>query len=255
MSTTTVNGVTFVGASKPVKFSDMVAAFGAGYNKLSAMRNKKWYKSDFTRGTFAASGSFSLSNILGTGGNIPHVDRTAWPAAGNWFPSGSAPALPKFNTIIIAVYGGSGGGGGANGDNYYSGAHHINPGAAGGSGGTTSLTLPNSTTLSAGGGGGGNQGTNGADAASAGYGPIAGGAGYGNGGAGGTAGFTVDADTNYSLASTFYGAVLTPSAYGGAGSGGTGGLNFINGVLAGQAANGAGGTAGGFTIFIDNGLY
>lgn len=253
MSTTTVNGVTFVGASLPVKFSDMLSAFGT--RSLSAMRGKKWYKSNFTRGYFASSGAFSLSNILNTGGNIPHVDRTAWPANGKGYYSNQTIYLPAgFNTLLVQVYGAPGGGGGGN--SAYSGGIYNGVtivGGAGGAGGDVSF----GSYVSATGGGGGNNGGNGANGAnSLGVYGYPGGSGNGTGGYGGAASRSWSADSDTSL----FGAAVTGTV-GQAGGGGSGALGLswngygyvFNGV---NGANGNPGTGPGqIVVFVDYGLY
>lgn len=254
MGITTVNGVKYVNTTGPVSIKDIQASTGSNSWNLGSFRSSKWYKSDFTRGNHP-SGTIKFSDFRGKSGTIPHVDRTAWPAAGKFFASGSI-TLPRFNTLQIHVYAAGGGGGGYNGSNCI----QFNPngtcanavvvnGGAGGTGGTTSISIATGS-FSASGGTGGNQGTAGSrgtpqDAAGAG-----GGAGNGAGGMGGTDATPLyDADVNYTTASSLYATTFTPT-YGAAGAAGSGGSGNLTSGNAGSA-----GTAGGVTVFVDPGLY
>lgn len=257
MGTTVVNGVTFINTTGSVRWADIAATQGNSYSSLSQLRGRKWYKSNFTRGNFPSSGSFSLSAFRGTSGSLPRVDRTAWPAAGKFFFSGNITLPSGFNKISFRVYGAGGGGGGNNGADY-----QYNPvtqqfqwvtlnGGAGGTGGTTSIVTA-AGTYSATGGGGGNQGATGGNGspdpgAAADF--IAGGTGNGSGGKGGRNYTTaVDADVNFATASSMFSQSCTTS-YGspGAAGAGTGGTN------PGAAGNAGGG--GGITVMVDEGLY
>lgn len=261
MGTTVVNGVTFVNVSGPVRFADIAAAFGNDVNQASELRNRRWYKSDYTRGNFPSSGNLSLSQLRGTGGNVPRVDRNQYPANGIFYGSGPI-SIPKFNTLTIRVFAGGGGGGGGNAAHVggiFNGVPIV--GGAGTAGGTVSVTIAPGT-IAATGGGGGNNGANGANglptttAASA-----PGGAGNGNGGLGGFAEYTINADNDYATAVQLYDQSYTPS-YGapGSGAGGAGALGLVwNGVqylFSGvNGAAGGNGVPGGVSVIIDLGLY
>lgn len=260
MGTVVVNGVSFVDPSPTgtVRWADIAATTSNSYTSLSQLRGKKWYKSDFTRGTFPSSPTaISFSSFRGTSGSLPRVDRTAWPAAGKFFFTGNITLPSGFNKISFRVYGAGGGGGGNNGADY-----QYNPvtqqfqwvslnGGAGGTGGTTSIVTA-AGTYSATGGGGGNQGSTGANGspdpgAAADF--IPGGTGNGSGGKGGRNYTTaVDADINWASASAMFSQTCS-TTYGspGAAGAGTGGTN------PGAAGNAGGG--GGITVMIDEGLY
>lgn len=263
MGTSVVNGVTYVNASGPVRFADIAAAFGNDVNQASELRNRKWYKSDFSRGNFPGSGNLSLSSLRGTGGSLPRVNRADWPAVGRFFSSGNITLPPGFNKVSFRVYGAGGGGGGSNA------AHTGGPfngvpiaGGAGSTGGTTSVTA-GGTTYSATGGGGGSNGSTGANGTpdpGAATDFIAGGAGSGPGGKGGR-NFTtpIDADANYAAASALFGATCS-TTYGAGGSGGGPGLGLVwtgaqyvfSGV---NGTAGSAGGSGGISVMIDEGLY
>lgn len=261
MGTTVVNGVTYVNSSGSVRWADIAATQGGSYSSLSQLRGKKWYKSDFTRGTFPSSPTaISFSSFRGTSGSLPRVDRSIYPANGSFIQSGNI-TLPRFNTIMFTVYGGSGGGGGGNGAqciafNQYgqcTNAITVN-GGGGGSGGTTTL-YTNGGNFSANGGGGGNQGANGANGtqyagAQAGNDYLAGGTGNGNGGQSGSYRTpTINADVDYATAQAMWNQVCTV-AYGAAGAGGAGGSgNFSTGP------NGNAGMSGAIAMFVDTNLY
>lgn len=256
MGTSVVNGVTYVNSSGSVRFADIASAFGNDVNQMSELRSRKWYKSDFTRGNLPSSGNISLSSLRGLGGSIPRVNRSQYPAAGQFFQSGNI-SIPKFNTIMFTVYGGGGGGGGFNGqqcvqyNQYFQciSAITVN-GGAGGNGGTTTITY-GSNTASAAGGSGGNQGVAGASGTAWSAGDVQpGGSGNGNGGAGGsTRTATINADTNYASAVALWDTICSVS-YGAAGAGGNGG---VGNQATGTAGNN--GSAGAVSIFIDYGLY
>lgn len=259
MGTTVVNGVTYVNSSGSVRWADISATQGNSYSSLSQLRGKKWYKSDFTRGTFPSSPSaISFSSFRGTSGSLPRVDRSIYPANGSFIQSGNI-TLPRFNTIMFTVYGGSGGGGGGNGAQCIAfnqfgqctNAITVN-GGAGGSGGTTTL-YTNGGTFTSNGGGGGNQGANGANGtqyAGNNNDYLPGGTGNGNGGQSGSYRTpTINADVDYATAQAMWNQVCTV-AYGAAGAGGAGGSgNFSTGP------NGNAGMSGAIAMFVDANLY
>lgn len=254
MGTTVTNGVTFINTTGAVNWSDIATTQGNGYGSLSQLRGRKWYKSDFTRCVFPQTGDLSLSSFRGTSGSLPRVNRTAYPAVGKFYQSGSLP-IPKFNTLMFTVYGGGGGGGGYNGVNIINGIAYSVTGGAGGSGGTTTITI-NGVSYTSNGGGGGYNGANGANGTQydiADY--QSGGTGNGNGGRGGSfRTITINADTNYQLAQALWDTSLTPT-YGAAGGGGTGGTNAVNNIPTGSAASGNAGSPGAVSMFVDNLLY
>lgn len=271
MGTSVVNNVTYINASGSVSFSDIAAAFGNDVNQASELRNRRWYKSDFSRGNFPASGSLSLSSLRGTGGSRPRVNRTDWPAAGKFFFTGNITLPPGFNKVSFRVYGG--GGGGAGGNAIYSGGPfntsttgQLIIGGAGSTGGTTSITAGGVTYSATGGAGGGNgaTGANGTPDPGSATDFIAGGnGGSPGGGAGGKGGrnFTtpIDADTNYAAASALFGATCA-ATYGAGGAGGAGaaGLAWNGSFYTFSGVNGAPGSAGGgsgISVMIDEGLY
>lgn len=264
MGTSVANGVTIINTTGSISFSDIAAAFGSSVNQASELRNARWYKSDFSRGNFPGSGSLSLSALRGTGGSLPRVNRTEWPAAGKSFTSGNITLPSGFNKVSFRVYAGGGGGGGGNTVYTNGGPFNGLPiiGAAGSTGGTTSITA-GGTTYSATGGAGGNNGATGANGTpdpGAATDFIAGGAGNGNGGKGGRNWTTaIDADTNYAAASALFGATCS-TTYGAGGAGGAGATGLVwNGsfyqVGGVNGANGSAGGSGGVTVMIDEGLY
>lgn len=263
MGTSVANGVTIINSTGSVSFSDIAAAFGSSVNQASELRNARWYKSDFSRGNFTGSGSLSLSALRGTGGSLPRVNRTDWPAAGKLFLTGNITLPSGFNKVSFRLYGGGGGGGGGNAA--YSGGSFsgvIIVGGAGYTGGTTSITA-GGTTYSATGGAGGNNGATGANGTpdpGAATDFIAGGAGSGPGGKGGRNYTTaIDADTNYAAVSALFGATCsTTYGAGGAGGGPALGLVWTGQQYAFSGINGAAGSTGspgGVTVMIDEGLY
>lgn len=257
MGTAVVNGVTYVNTSGSVKFSDIAAAFGNSYNRLSQMRGLKWYKADFTRGNFASAGSFSLNAVRGTSASIPRVNRTQWPSIGKAFYSGNIQLPSGFNKLLIYVYGNGGGGGGGNGST----AITLSPlnlvtvnGGAGGTGGTSSVTI-SGVTYSATGGTGGNQGVNGSNGSpdpGARNDAYAGGTGYGSGGKGGIREIPeYNADTNWGAASALFNAII-PASYGASGAGGAGGAgNYTTGANGSSAPN----PISAIVVFVDYNLY
>lgn len=257
MSTTSVNGVTYVSTSGQIRWSDIKAAHGNSIISMSQMRGQKWYKSDFTRGNFPSAGNFSMSAFRGTSGSLPRVDRNAWPSVGKYFTSGNITLPPGFNQIKFIVYGAGGGGGGANGLDYQ---YNIltkqwqwvtTNGGAGGTGGKTSI-FTNAGTYEATGGAGGNQASNGANGypdpgSATDY--LPGGAGNGAGGKGGRyASSVVNADTAWSTASSMFNQSCS-TIYGAGGAAGPGGGGTNPG------SSGAPGSAGGISVFVDAGLY
>lgn len=247
MGTTVVNGVTYVNSSGNVSFSDLRAAFGSSLTSFSLYKSRKFYKSDFSRGT--TSSTIKFSDFRGASGSLPRVDRAAWPNAGKFVTSGSI-TLPRFNTLTIYAYAGGGGGGGGDGQNYYGGTTYtVVPGGAGGTGGTTTIVIP-AGTFTATGGTGGNQGIAGVRGSPQDGVGAPGGAGNGAGGSGGLdISPTYNADTNYSVAQSIYLYTASPT-YGAGGAGGKGGVgNFTSGT------DGSVGTAGAITIFVDKDLY
>jgi hypothetical protein len=259
MGTTVVNGVTFINTTGSVRWADIAATQGNSYSSLSQLRGRKWYKSDFTRGNFPSSGSFSLSSFRGTSGSLPRVDRTDWPAAGKFFFVGNITLPPGFNKISFRVYGPGGGGGGGNGAQciaYNSNGTCANAitvnGGGGGTGGTTSIVTA-AGTYSSTGGAGGNQGATGANGSpdpGAASDFIAGGTGNGSGGKGGRNYTTaVDADVDFATASSMFGQTCT-TTYGAGGTGGTAGSGNLS-----TGPSGAAGGGGGITVVVDEGLY